>query len=225
MLGSRNRDKSINRRLKSSPHMRRHAEHVNRVFAMTAMDPPQSLEDTNLWYFAYGSNMSTAKFVGSRGIQPLDTARVYLPGWILTMDIPGLPYSEPAFSSIQPVNGALELGLPNVIGVAYLITHEQHRKVMASEGGGIAYTDILVDARPVSDKDATRTGHQLQVRTLGTAMRRCPPARPSKRYMVCTSVLSKCTCSSSAQSIASFILQMLASMNCQNVNHLLCRVS
>lgn len=142
------------------------------------------LESANLWYLAYGSNMSRAKFVGSRKIYPLDVARVSVPGWILTMEIPGLPYSEPAFSSIRPVNETTELGLPNVIGVAYLITPEQYKRVIASEGGGIAYDDILVNARPVGDKDAIKMGHRPQVRTLGTAMKRCPPARPSQRYMV-----------------------------------------
>lgn len=138
----------------------------------------------NVWYFAYGSNMSTAKFIGGRGIHPLDVARVRLPGWILSMEIPGVPYSEPAFSSVRPADDALELGRPEVLGVAYLITPAQHRTVIASEGGGTAYDDISVDARPVTDEDAAKTGHALQVRTLGTAMKRWPLARPSERYMV-----------------------------------------
>lgn len=128
--------------------------------------------------------MSTAKFIGSRGIQPLDIARVSLPGWILTMDIPGVPYSEPAFSSIRPVNTLTDQALSGVIGVAYLITDLQYKRVIASEGGGIAYDDISVDAKPVAHEDAVRTGPQPQVRTLGTAMIRHPPALPSKRYMV-----------------------------------------
>ena len=145
----------------------------------------QDLKGQKLWYFAYGSNMSTAKFTGSRGIQPLDAARVYLPGWALTFEIPGLPYSEPAFCSIRPVDETLELGVPDVTGSAYLITDRQYKSVIASEGGGTAYTDILVDARPVGVEDASKTGKSLQVRTLGPAMTRCPPARPSQRYMVC----------------------------------------
>lgn len=140
--------------------------------------------DQQLWYFAYGSNMSTAKFIGSRGIHPLDIARVWLPGWILTLEIPGLPYSEPAFTSVRPVTDTLEVGAPSVIGVAYLITLEQHKRVIASEGGGAAYADIWVDALPVADKDATKTGQRLKVRTLGSAITRSPPARPSSRYMV-----------------------------------------
>ncbi len=148
------------------------------------MDITLSCQGKNLWYFAYGSNMSAAKFIGSRGIQPLDVARVSLPGWILTMEIPGVPYSEPAFSSIRPINGSIDRLLPEVMGVAYLISDLQYKKVIASEGGGVAYDDISVDAKPVGDEDAKRTGPRPQVRTLGTAMTRHPPALPSKRYMV-----------------------------------------
>lgn len=140
----------------------------------------------SLWYFAYGSNMSSEKFTGSRGIVPALTARVFLPGWILAMEIPGFPYSEPAFSSIKPAGHVKAWSaLPDVTGVAYWITDHQYRQVIASEGGGTAYTDIEVEAKPLTVGDAAKTGERLKVRTLGSAMSRSPAARPSKRYMVC----------------------------------------
>lgn len=138
----------------------------------------------NIWYFAYGSNMSSSKFIGGRGIHPLDVARVRLPCWTMTMEIPGLPYSEPAFSSIRPSEDATDSTVPDVIGVAYLISPDQYRRVIASEGGGIAYSDISVEAVPLTDEDAARTGPGPLVRTLGTILARHPPARPSERYMV-----------------------------------------
>ena len=140
----------------------------------------------NVWYFAYGSNMSTAKFTGSRRITPLSAARVRLPGWVLTMEIPGTPYSEPSFSSIRPRDCASDLGQVEVVGVAYLITQIQYRKVIASEGGGIAYNDLSLRAVPVYAEDEAKTGHSIQVRTLGTAMSRRPCGLPSTRYMVRT---------------------------------------
>ncbi|KAG6988950.1 ABC transporter aclQ [Physcia stellaris] len=141
-------------------------------------------EPTTLWYFAYGSNMSSQKFTGSRGIVPYLAARVFLPGWVLTMEIPGFPYSEPAFSSIKPA-GCLEAWStqPDVIGVAYRITEHQYRQIIISEGGGTAYAEIEVEAKPLTVDDAAKTGERLKVRTLGSAMSRCPAARPSKRYM------------------------------------------
>ncbi|MCJ1380196.1 hypothetical protein MMC17_003299 [Xylographa soralifera] len=150
-----------------------------------------------LWYFAYGSNMSSAKFTGSRGIVPRAAARVRVPGWVLALNIPGLPYSEPTFTSVVPrppstmvsavptdsVCAAPETGIPDVLGVAYLITADQYVRVFGSEGGGIAYEDIEVDAVPVGEKDREQTGERLKVRTLGAAIERYPSPRPSRRYM------------------------------------------
>ncbi|KAI4154653.1 MAG: hypothetical protein LQ340_001540 [Diploschistes diacapsis] len=57
-----------------------------------------------IWYFAYGSNLSAAKFTGSRGIVPLARANVRLPAYKLALNVPGLPYSEPTFMGIEPLN-------------------------------------------------------------------------------------------------------------------------
>ncbi len=142
----------------------------------------------NVWYFAYGSNMSTEKFSVGRGIQPIDTARVYLPGWKVKMSIPGVPYSEPAFSSIwKPIAGDGEedqVPVPDVVGVAYLVTPGQYSKIKASEGGGSAYADVALTAKPLTQEDMMQFGTQNEVRTLVGLMRRNPCARPSERYMV-----------------------------------------
>jgi hypothetical protein len=129
--------------------------------------------------------MSPQKFVGDRGIQPLAAARVRLPGWVLTMDVAGLPYQEPAFASIQPAPKEEKPSKRSVIGLAYLVTQSQYRSIIGSEGGGIAYSEISVDAEPLTEKDATLTGPRVVVQTLGTALVRCPAGRPSERYMVC----------------------------------------
>ena len=79
---------------------------------------------------------------------------------------------------------APDAAVPDVLGVAYLITADQYIKVLGSEGGGIAYEDIEVDAVPISPQDQDRTGKKLKVRTLGAAIERHPSPKPSKRYMV-----------------------------------------
>ncbi|PSN67000.1 hypothetical protein BS50DRAFT_634441 [Corynespora cassiicola Philippines] len=139
--------------------------------------------NTAVWYFAYGSNMSRSKFTGSRGIRPIQVARARIPGWTLTTEIPGTPYSEPAYTSIRPITGTDDAKTREVIGVAYLITAEQYVHLVASEGGGIAYADIAVPAVPVMDEDSRMTGEKFVVRTLGTILRRDPGASPSARYM------------------------------------------
>lgn len=130
--------------------------------------------------------MSTAKFTGSRGIVPLDSVRVRVPGWVLRLEIPGLPYSEPAFASIgrRIPTETEDAVLPDVHGVAYLISRQDYRRVVASEGGGTAYQDISVTGVPVADVDRARTGDRVTLRTLGTALRRRPYPAPSGRYMV-----------------------------------------
>ncbi|KAI0176000.1 hypothetical protein GGR52DRAFT_340157 [Hypoxylon sp. FL1284] len=141
-------------------------------------------KDELLWYLAYGSNMSSAKFTGDRGIVPLESARVRVPGWVLTMEIPGLPYSEPSFSSIAPRSSIEEKDVtPDIVGLAYLITQDQYRHVLASEGGGTAYRDIAICGEPLEAEDRGKTGHSVLLRTLGSAMRRQPSPMPSKRYM------------------------------------------
>ena len=144
-----------------------------------------SPNSATLWYLAYGANMSAAKFTGSRGIVPLASARVRVPAWSLAFNIPGLPYSEPCFTSIVPtLSPAPPSPPPDVLGVAYLITQEQYVQVIGSEGGGIAYDDIEVEAVPVGQVDRELVGERVIVRTLGPALRRSPCGRPSRRYMV-----------------------------------------
>ncbi|OJD30971.1 gliotoxin biosynthesis protein [Diplodia corticola] len=139
-------------------------------------------KSTGVWYLAYGSNMSRAKFIDSRGIKPIKTARALVPGWTLTTEIPGTPYTEPAYTSIRPITG-VDVKAREVVGVAYLITAEQYIHLVASEGGGIAYADIAIPAVPVGAEDEAMTGPTFTVRTLGTILRRDPPAFPSQRYM------------------------------------------
>ncbi|EMD58408.1 hypothetical protein COCSADRAFT_103921 [Bipolaris sorokiniana ND90Pr] len=139
--------------------------------------------NTAVWYFAYGSNMSLSKFTGSRGIHPIKVARAKLPGWTLTTEIPGTPYSEPAYTSIRPITDVDDEKTREVIGLAYLITAEQYVHLVASEGGGIAYADIAAPAIPATESDELITGSEFVVRTLGTILRRVPSSSPSARYM------------------------------------------
>ncbi|OJJ45962.1 hypothetical protein ASPZODRAFT_17392 [Penicilliopsis zonata CBS 506.65] len=138
-----------------------------------------------LWYFAYGSNISHDKFVGSRGIHPLAEAHVRLPGWALEMSIPGFPYREPAFASIQPGrDGHDGKQTIDVQGTAYLVTRAQYASIIASEGGGIAYREVVVWAEALHDEDVQHLGGQrIMVYTLTNAMTRIPQGRASMRYL------------------------------------------
>jgi hypothetical protein len=100
-------------------------------------------------YFAYGSNMHKSVFQGRRMIKPAESLPAKLPGWRLTFNQPGLPYSEPAFAAVEPViasgaaNGAngsstvsseQQQQQPEVHGVVHRITPSQWNYVLETEG-------------------------------------------------------------------------------------------
>lgn len=102
-------------------------------------------------YFAYGSNMHKSVFQGRRMIKPAESLPAVLPGWRLTFNQPGLPYSEPAFAAVEPViasggaNGAhggsaasseqqQRRQQPEVHGVVHRITPSQWNYVLETEG-------------------------------------------------------------------------------------------
>ena len=150
------------------------------------LNPP----DQNIWYFAYGSNLSSSIFTGTRKIIPLATKSVSIPGWTLVFDIGGLPYIEPAYASIQPIldpsneKRDVEKGAPMTVeGVAYLVTPAQLRSIMASEGGLYAYRRVVLRALPLHPVDGDAA--ELAVVTLVTGEGRTPAGVPSRRYMVC----------------------------------------
>ncbi|KAI0401929.1 hypothetical protein F4802DRAFT_578331 [Xylaria palmicola] len=146
------------------------------MLILSTLPPPES----NVWYLAYGSNLYREKFIHDRGISPLATLTVTVPGWVLAMDSAGFPYSEPSFGSISPAAGE-KTTQQQVIGTAYELTPAMYAKVLASEGGGIAYAEVEVRAEALSAAETESSGATMATRTLVTVMRR--EARPSTRYM------------------------------------------
>jgi len=138
-----------------------------------------------VWYFAYGSNMSSEVFRGHRSIDPLAAISVVIPGWTLTFDIYGIPYKEPGYSSIAkqltPSQG------PYVQGTAYLVTREQYISIISSEGGGIAYAEQEVVAYPVGCSRRVLSENVVNkpfmVMTLVTAFGSSSCHLPSRRYI------------------------------------------
>ena len=65
-------------------------------------------------------------------------------------DFPGIPYQEPAFSSIRRRHVHEED--PDVIGIAYLLTREEYERLLLSEGGRDGgYMEIDVAVKPLLD--------------------------------------------------------------------------
>lgn len=146
----------------------------------------QDSDDGEVWYFAYGSNMKSS-VMALRGINPITTKVVKIPGYILTFDVFGLPYSEPAMASISKfAPGGNQTTVtsasmpPTVHGVSYLLTLPDLRRLIGSEGGGVAYDEIVVDAVSLSQGEPERmTAHTLVAKYPWR-----PNAAPSERYLV-----------------------------------------
>ena len=133
-------------------------------------------------YLAYGSNLSNETFRGNRGIKPLSQINVQVPSLRLTFDLPGIPYAEPCFANSgrrdpdndpphdKSARDALTEKTPlldkrdgyqkdqwhkGLIGVVYEVTPEDYAHIIATEGGGSSYHDILVDCHPFESADPT----------------------------------------------------------------------
>ena len=108
-------------------------------------------------YLAYGSNLCAATFRGARGIKPLSAVNVVVPELSLTFDLSGFPYNEPCFANTARRAADIAArtdGDPywnkGLVGVVYEVTPEDYAYIIQTEGGGAAYTDILVDCFPLS---------------------------------------------------------------------------
>ncbi|KAJ6187824.1 hypothetical protein N7519_002732 [Penicillium mononematosum] len=151
--------------------------------------------DKGIWYFAYGSNMRSS-VMKRRGITALDAKLVVVPSHYLTFDIFGIPYAEPSFASIaafvpekvtilQTASPARHTLVPAAHGVAYLLTPADYRQLVISEGGGVAYDEIEVDAEILHLDDGGHEPTKLVARTLQAKYPWEPNGSPSARYLVC----------------------------------------
>ncbi|PVH95711.1 hypothetical protein DM02DRAFT_570753, partial [Periconia macrospinosa] len=120
-------------------------------------------------YLAYGSNLCNETFRGARGIKPLSQINVLVPSLRLTFDLPGVPYTEPCFAN-SAVRDPSPSATPSstsrrgrrrrpryhkdrwhkgMVGCVYEVTASDYAHIIATEGGGASYEDILVDCYPL----------------------------------------------------------------------------
>ena len=118
--------------------------------------------------------------MGRRKQQPLKTVQATAPGYILSFDLPGIPYQEPAFSSIR---GRIHETDPDVIGIAYLLTREEYERLLLSEGGRDGgYVEIDVSVRPLFDLSGEKSN--ILCKSLKTRVpRENANPMPSARYI------------------------------------------
>jgi hypothetical protein len=132
----------------------------------------------------------------------------------LTFDLAGIPYIEPCFANTRWHTSSPPTHQPDgeeyhkdrwhkgLIGVVYEVTPEDYRTIIATEGGGASYLDVVVscfglpeDGKVVNE---TPSGHSFKAHTLlqpaegdtqwgkgSTRVHRPDPsyAQPSARYL------------------------------------------
>lgn len=203
---------------------------VNELVDEVNQAPQASRQGETVLYLAYGSNLCAETFRRKRGIKPLAEVNVLVPELRLTFDLPGLPYAEPCFANVElkdPSFGSQLNSRRNLerepllnnekaprfhkdrwkkglVGVVYEVTKKDYAHIIATEGGGVSYKDILVtcyllpDASTVPDEPNTPAfkAHTLCAPhspspdpdgTIRTGSRRQRPiqsyAQPSARYL------------------------------------------
>ena len=131
-------------------------------------------ENGTILYLAYGSNLCYQTFQGMRGIRPLASINVVVPELRMTFDLAGLPYAEPCFANSatrieEPAESSSmaeklhrEFGSDQpdyhkdhwkkgMVGVVYEVTLADYVHIIATEGGGSAYQDVVVTCHALPD--------------------------------------------------------------------------
>lgn len=130
---------------------------------------PPSIDSETILYLAYGSNLCYETFQGRRKIRPLSQVNVSVPELRFTLNLPGIPYQEPCFATVDFRKLPKPPKMPDVpkvppfdpkdyskgqfdgglMGVVYEVTKEDWRQIMRTEGGGSGYQEIVVPCIPL----------------------------------------------------------------------------
>lgn len=86
------------------------------------------------WYFAFGANMAASVFIERRKIRPLRTEVAQIPTHALCFNVLGIPYADPGNGSLRELQPGSTDAKAAVHGVAYLLTEEDLKRVVLSEG-------------------------------------------------------------------------------------------
>ena len=160
-------------------------------------------EERTVLYLAYGSNLCNETFRGRRNIKPISQTNVQVPELRLTFDLPGIAYSEPCFANTarrdakedvpqqmseksngteKPDDYHKERWHKGLVGVVYEVTHADYVQIIATEGGGSAYHDILVDCYPFACSDPAQPVPKFPVTKPFKAHTLFAPATPPGKH-------------------------------------------
>ena len=120
-----------------------------------------------IYYFGYGSNMSTQYLVKRRKIIPLSSSVGLIKDYQLIMNMGGPNFLEPSFANIRPLKGSV------VEGVMHKINAKDLQKIVNTEG-----EDYQLEKLSVYTEGKIKTAYTLIYITDETK-----DIPPSKRYL------------------------------------------
>ncbi|OES24628.1 AIG2-like family protein [Alteromonas macleodii] len=129
--------------------------------------PPGNGSNEQLWYFAYGSNMSTRYLTNVRDVAVYESVAGTLRNHTVSFTLPGIPSIEPRFAELSYTVGEKAYGVLHRIDVAGFV------KVLRSEGDAYQIADIVVTGVD---------GKQYKAKTLIVDQRSAESGSPSERY-------------------------------------------
>ena len=124
---------------------------------------------SDLWYFAYGSNLCRATFEERRGMQPVAREIGRLAGWRLSFDLPVGPGERGVANLVADPTA-------KVHGVAYHLSEADASRLDRTEGVGVGY--YWREPVELELYGGARLGAFTYVSVRGVAGR-----KPSARYM------------------------------------------
>lgn len=157
-------------------------------------DPKDETTKSTVLYLAYGSNLSAETFKGARGIKPISQVNVLVPSLDLTFDLPGIPYREPCFANTryrypEELRNSTEYHKDRwhkgLVGVVYEVSKADYATIIATEGGGASYKDIVVDCYEIPSGtdivDPHPTNVPFKAHTLFSPLSAPPPPGKSPK--------------------------------------------
>ncbi|KAK7178675.1 gliotoxin biosynthesis protein [Paraphaeosphaeria sporulosa] len=167
-----------------------------KTFSMATADsvPTRTIKPEPLWYLAYGSNMKSSS-MAARNIIPIAAKAVSVPTHYFTFDVFGIPYSEPCYASIEqfPDGGRGKLQLIHnkqrfdvlpLCAIAYLLSPADFNRLLVTEGSGVVYDHIKVEAYELSAAEPQGADRvSLTAYTLKSKRPQRPNGTPSARYV------------------------------------------
>ena len=93
---------------------------------------------SDVWHFAYGSNLHPDKRKARADLSPLEEAPGVLRDWRLAFNIPLMPWLDPSVANVVRAPGR------DVHGLLMRLEPEQYAAMVRSEGGGEMYSEECV---------------------------------------------------------------------------------